>query len=194
MPAHNAIGHILDATGSVHIKAVLLNGTFLVDRRFQLTDTVADVRRDIQTIVATDFKLLHDATVLHELQQLADLELPECSVFAVVLLDKKEQLGHEGVADVNVEGDGVRLFEKRLSWILIVMGMLFLLSVILSFRFLTKTFSLASALFAIAIIPTATLWALVYLAPGFLLGAYAIDIPHQLVVEYLLYFCFVWIS
>ncbi|HJN38538.1 MAG TPA: bifunctional DedA family/phosphatase PAP2 family protein [Gammaproteobacteria bacterium] len=45
-------------------------------------------------------------------------------------------------------------------------------------------------LFAVAIIPTATLWALVYLAPGFLLGAYAIDIPHQLVVEYLLYFCF----
>jgi membrane protein DedA with SNARE-associated domain len=42
-------------------------------------------------------------------------------------------------------------------------------------------------LFTLAIIPTAILWSLVYLTPGFLLGAYAIDIPHDLVVECLLY-------
>ena len=150
IPAPNAIGHILEDTGSVHITAVLLSGTFVVDTWFQLTDTVADVRQEIQSVVATDFKLLHDATVLHDLQQLEDLELPEDSVF-VVVLDKKEQLGDEGAPDANVQGHGDRLSGRRFVWILIITSMLFLLSVILSFCLLPITFFCVSVLLAVMI-------------------------------------------
>ena len=49
-------------------------------------------------------------------------------------------------------------------------------------------------LFTIAIIPTAVAWSLVYLTPGFIYGAYAVDIPHDKVVEYLIYFIIIFIS